>query len=210
MTLQRTNLICGKAPNFIGSWFLDEPSLCEAIIDFFEQNNSRQVEGTTVHGVDKSKKNSTEIKIDPKDLLDPTHSMLVTYVHDLHACYLDYLQQWPFLGAMLKEVDIGTFHIQRYDPGGHFRAVHTERASAYTLHRVLVWMTYLNTVEEGGRTNFSHYGLDVKPERGLTLIWPAEWTHAHAGQVVTSGSKYVITGWFTFPLVSEAEQVVLA
>ena len=68
-------------------------------------------------------------------------------------------------------------------------------------HRVLAWMTYLNTVEDGGSTLFPHYNLEIKPKRGQTLIWPAEWTHAHCGDVVERGSKYIITGWMHFPPV---------
>ena len=56
-------------------------------------------------------------------------------------------------------------------------------------------MTYLNDVDGGGTTFFSHYDLEIKPKKGLTLIWPAEWTHAHKGNVLHSGSKYIITGW---------------
>jgi hypothetical protein len=60
-------------------------------------------------------------------------------------------------------------------------------------------MTYLNDVEDGGSTYFSHYDLDVQPQRGMTLIWPAEWTHAHSGRILNSGVKYIITGWMHFP-----------
>ena len=60
-------------------------------------------------------------------------------------------------------------------------------------------MTYLNDVNDGGATYFSHYDLEVKPIKGLTLIWPAEWTHAHRGNVLKTGLKYIITGWLHFP-----------
>ena len=70
------------------------------------------------------------------------------------------------------------------------------------MDRVLVFMTYLNDDFEGGMTTFNHYDLDVKPVTGLTLIWPAEWTHAHQGQVITKGSKYIITGWLNMPLIA--------
>ena len=60
-------------------------------------------------------------------------------------------------------------------------------------------MTYLSNVEEGGSTYFNHYDLDIKPTKGLTLLWPAEWTHSHKGNVLKSGLKYIITGWLTFP-----------
>ena len=81
----------------------------------------------------------------------------------------------------------------------HFAALHSERTSLDTLHRIFAWMTYLNDVEDGGQTNFSHYGIKIKPEIGKTLIWPAEWTHAHTGEVLKSGKKYMITGWMHFP-----------
>ncbi|GIS66316.1 MAG: hypothetical protein CM1200mP5_1000 [Candidatus Pelagibacterales bacterium] len=45
-------------------------------------------------------------------------------------------------------------------------------------------MTYLNNVEDGGTTNFEYYDIKVKPEIGKTLIWPAEWTHAHTGSIL--------------------------
>ena len=67
------------------------------------------------------------------------------------------------------------------------------------LHRVFAFMTYLNNVNEGGTTDFLYYDLKVRPETGKTLIWPAEWTHAHTGSVVEGGEKYIITGWMHFP-----------
>ena len=59
-------------------------------------------------------------------------------------------------------------------------------------------MTYLNNVEDGGTTNFEYYDIKVKPEIGKTLIWPAEWTHAHTGSILKSGTKYIVTGWIQF------------
>ncbi len=59
-------------------------------------------------------------------------------------------------------------------------------------------MTHLNDVENGGETYFPHYDIRVRPQRGLTLIWPAEWTHAHAGEELKRGKKYIITGWLSF------------
>jgi hypothetical protein len=66
-------------------------------------------------------------------------------------------------------------------------------------------MTYLNDVDvdAGGRTSFDHYGIQVRPQTGVTLIWPAEWTHAHRGEVLSSGIKYIITGWMHFTTPGE-------
>jgi len=51
----------------------------------------------------------------------------------------------------------------------------------------------------GGETYFSHYDINVKPKKGLTIIWPAEWTHAHRGNILLGESKYMLTGWMSFP-----------
>ena len=99
----------------------------------------------------------------------------------------------------MGQVDIVPFTLQRYSAGGHFQKPHAERMAFGFMHRVLAWMTYLNDVPAGGATTFHHYGIQVRPERAKTLIWPAEWTHVHAGEIVPSGTKYIITGWMHFP-----------
>lgn len=197
--MQRIELTGTAQPNFIGCWNLENPALCDGIVEFFEQHPVRQRPGESGAGVNAAIKNSVDINVNPADLEAGSHAVLASYMQALHACFQDYQAQWPFLAGMLKVADIGDFNIQRYLPGGHFSAVHSERTTLGSAHRVLAWMTYLNDVDDGGQTRFTHYGLDVKPERGKTLIWPAEWTHAHAGAVVAAGKKYVITGWMHFP-----------
>ena len=65
-------------------------------------------------------------------------------------------------------------------------------------------MTYLNDVEEGVETLFNHFNIKIKPKRGKTLIWPAEWTHSHTGDILNSDKKYIITGWMHFPHDSDS------
>ena len=67
-----------------------------------------------------------------------------------------------------------------------------------TVKRLLVYMTYLNTVKKGGHTEFLYQKLKIKPEKGLTLIWPADFTHTHRGNVVEEGDKYIATGWYCY------------
>jgi len=59
-------------------------------------------------------------------------------------------------------------------------------------------MTYLNDVTDEGGTEFFHQKLKVSPEKGLTLIWPVDWTHLHRGVPSPTQEKYIITGWFSF------------
>ena len=106
--------------------------------------------------------------------------------------------QYDFLKTFVKKLHIGPFNIQKYYPGDHFNKIHAERTDMSTIHRIFAWMTYLNDVEDGGTTDFDYYKIKVKPKTGKTLIWPAEWTHAHYGSVLKSGEKFIITGWIDF------------
>ena len=186
-------------PNFIGIFQVDT-SLCDKIIDFFNENQSLQSKGEVINGVDETKKKSVDIAVNPKDLSKPDYQNLKIYFDYLFNCYKEYRVQWPFLNEVFEKVDIGSFNIQMYPPGGHFTKLHSERTSIKTLHRLFAFMTYLNDDFEDGETLFEHYSLSVKPKKGKTLIWPAEWTHAHKGNVVSNGSKYIITGWLNIAI----------
>ena len=189
--------------HFIGSWNLENNKLCNEIIQLFENNKDLQKQGVTGKGRDLKIKKTIDIKVNPNDLKKPKFEILKQYINELHKCFLDYQNQWPFLKSILKTVYVPTFNIQKYSRGDHFAALHSERTSLATLHRLFAWMTYLNDVVDGGQTNFSHYGIKIKPETGKTLIWPAEWTHAHTGEILKSGTKYIVTGWMHFPSPEE-------
>ena len=47
----------------------------------------------------------------------------------------------------------------------------------------------------GDSSSYQIGTIKVKPECGKTLIWPAEWTHAHYGSILKKNEKYIITGW---------------
>ena len=61
-------------------------------------------------------------------------------------------------------------------------------------YRIITFLWYLNTVEEGGETEFwgEH---KVKPEAGKLILFPASWTFPHCGKMPISSNKYIITGW---------------
>ena len=187
--------------NFIGSWHINNDELFEKIITFFENNKHLHNQGAIDSGISLLEKKTTDLTVDPVDLKDKQFSFLNDYFIELLKCYNDYKIQWPFISENIKTVDIPSFNIQRYLPGDHFSKIHTERSSTSTSHRIFAWMTYLNDLNDdaGGCTKFQHFNIKIKPQKGKTLIWPAEWTHAHSGEVLNSGKKYIITGWMCFP-----------
>ena len=186
------------APNFIGSWII-QSDLCDQLVSYFEKNEGKQVQGSTSSGVNLKTKDRVDISIAPNEIKLPENKIFKIYFDSLFDCYKDYNIQWPFLKKWGRTLKIGSFNLGRYNQGQHFQKEHCERDSLKTLHRLFAFMTYLNDVEEGGSTYFKHYDLEIQPKKGLTLIWPAEWTHIHNGNVIKKGTKYIITGWIYFP-----------
>ena len=196
--MKKIDITNNKNPNFIGAYNIENDSLCENIVSFFEENKDLQSQGAVGDGVDEKIKKSTDITIYPNNLKEEKFFLFKDYLNSLNKCYQDYRETYPFLKKFITKVDLGYFNIQKYLPGGHFAELHSERTSLQNLHRLFAWMTYLNDVDDGGTTDFDYFDIKVKPEKGKTLIWPAEWTHAHTGSILKSGKKYIITGWMHF------------
>tara|TARA_B100001250_G_C19758552_1_gene771330 strand:- start:897 stop:1502 length:606 start_codon:yes stop_codon:yes gene_type:complete len=185
-------------PNFISAWLIEPLSLCDDLIKYFELNKTRQKKGISAQGHNIEAKDSVDIVIRPNEIPLHGNEIFQTYFEKLFECHHDYISQWPFIKNISQKYEIGSFNLQRYQPGQHFKKIHTERSCLGNLQRIFVFMTYLNDVKDGGSTYFSHYDLEIQPKKGLTLIWPAEWTHAHRGNILNSGNKYIITGWIDF------------
>lgn len=96
------------------------------------------------------------------------------------------------------------FQIQKYQPKEGFFAWHCEQSlvTPMTCDRALVFMTYLNDVPNGG-TRFLNQNIITPAVKGLTLIWPTDWTHTHCGQISEDHIKYIATGWFFYKRTSD-------
>ena len=97
----------------------------------------------------------------------------------------------------------GTINIQRYEKGqGGYPHWHSEQYpqsnSTEALHRVALYMFYLNDVDEGGETEFYYQGRALKPSKGSMVIAPAGFTHSHRGNIPISHHKYIATSWVMF------------
>lgn len=180
--------------NFIGEYMLDDLSICDEIIDFYSTSNKKQL-GATSKGVDIAVKNSTDVMVNWQ-----TDEIAQKYVDSLAGLTNKYIEEYNFCNVYSAWSITEPINIQHYDPNGGFYKWHTERASSDmpVASRHLAFMTYLNDVNDAGETEFYYQKLKVKPKKGLTLIWPADWTHTHRGVPSPTEEKYIITGWFNF------------
>ena len=89
------------------------------------------------------------------------------------------------------------YNLQKYEPRQGYFSVHCENAGQESgIHRMLVWMIYLNTVTDGGGTYFENYDRITDAVEGRCVLWPPYWTHFHKGIVSNTQTKYIATGWF--------------
>ncbi len=188
---------------FVGD-FTVKPAICDRLIELHRTCDRQGLvkRGAMSKGdtpvVDLAKKDSFDVFVSaiPERLQDEYG--IPDYFAELKRCLDQYTTRHPLLQR------IGTFRmtetpiIQHYRPGGGFMLEHFERSSFATTTRMLVWMTYLNDVTDGGGTRFVYQGHTFEAVRGRTLIWPSDFTHTHAGVVSPTQHKYIITGWLNF------------
>jgi len=182
---------------FMGAWYID-PRVCEALIDYFEANQDKE-EGTCGNSqgephVDKSIKDSTDIHIKA----DNIYGIVGIYRQQLQKVLECYIEKYPEANKVEKFNIKGQYNMQKYPVSGGFKKWHAENnGNNLTGKRHLVFMTYLNDVKNGG-TEFLYQNVVTPCEKGLTLIWPAGWTHYHRGVVSEFDEKYIVTGWYEF------------
>ena len=90
------------------------------------------------------------------------------------------------------------FQIQHYEKKVGRYQWHCDLAGLNRSYRQLACILYLNSVEEGGETEFKHPKYLVKPEQGKVILFPPFWTHTHRGRMPISGDKTIITTFIGF------------
>jgi len=187
--------------NFIGEWNIDNNILCEKIVKFFhtsEYSKLNKRPGHTFNGISAQQKKSTDLSVSVENLNNI--EVLNNYIKELQKICYNYIQKYKWCNQYYPWTILEDVNIQYYLPSEAYYSWHTERFSSVFPHnnRHLVFMTYLNTVTDGGETEFYYQNLKIKPEIGKTLIWPSDWTHTHRGLPSPSQEKYIITGWYSF------------
>jgi len=178
---------------FIGGWYIPS-NVCDKFIKIFKSNPGNQSPGLI---------GPPPLKIDPKqkESMDITISNIST--DPFFMVYSGYLKQvlhkyedkYPEVKNFDKFGMVESPQIQYYKPGQGYKVWHCERDGKH--NRCLVFMTFLNMVPHGG-THFKYQDLTVPAEKGLTLIWPTDFTHTHKGQITKKHEKYILTGWLGY------------
>jgi len=184
--------------DFIFMDYLSDLTICDKLIKKHKKSKEK-LEGL-IGGrngeleVNKEHKDSIDIHLDYEDPL------ALEYVKALQELAVKYMEKFPFCNEYSAWAITERINLQYYKPRAGFKAWHSERTgrNGESAFRHLVFMTYLNDVTDKGETEFFHQKLKIKPKKGLTVIWPSDWTYTHRGIPSPTQNKYIVTGWFNF------------
>lgn len=84
------------------------------------------------------------------------------------------------------------YNMLKYSGGQEYRAHYDGNTST---HRCVSAIVYLNNDYEGGQVEFTNFGIKIKPEPGMFLLFPSNYAYTHIAHPVTDGTKYAIVTW---------------
>ena len=175
-------------PNVLGE------NLCHALIELLENSPHLQMR------VDNDQRPSfTQISlqrmVDGQKYIEPiTNAMkqcFQRYIHNLpdFATYFPHqfsLEQYRVKKYKNDNIDVFEDHVDVHD---------------YTsARRFLACLFYLNTIEQGGETEFllSTHNKVIQPIQGSVVVFPPNWQFPHRGRKTISDNKYILSSYFHF------------
>jgi|21_taG_2_1085346.scaffolds.fasta_scaffold22767_4 hypothetical protein len=191
--------------SMIGTWFM--PSFVIDDINKFWENNKEKARKGQTGDNSMYVKDSMDISIGAYNFDEPFGS----YRNELQKCLDQYCKTYPESDKQQQHFNIhANYNLQWYPKDGGFKTWHHENAGTLeSIHRHLVFMTYLDDVPNGG-TMFKYQNLKTPAKKGLTVIFPSSFTHVHKGEISKNHEKKILTGWYSytdiFKMVNSATQ----
>jgi hypothetical protein len=172
---------------------------CAEFIKWFWSNTDLHVQGKVYGGVDASslsntvnldRKNTTQAYPKPEDPISDTITKIIFSGYDEYASKLPVPQGQPLCTT--------TYSIRVYRKGEGKFLEHVDQSAGPNVTRIFGVILYLNTVDDGGETDFLDYNLKIKPEAGKLLIFPCNYLYRHQGNIPISDDKYIVTAFINF------------
>lgn len=85
-----------------------------------------------------------------------------------------------------------SYSMLKYSGGQHYKA-HADGETA--TGRSISAICYLNDNYDGGEIEFVNFGIKIKPEKGMLILFPSNYAYKHIAHPVTDGIKYAIVTW---------------
>ncbi len=207
MTEMEFNWLKGPNAFIMAADGILDTDLCATAIEVVKTNYTHLFEsGPTWSGVRPLVKNTNDWTIEGQTLqaLKVHAPVLDQLRHEaqlaMHLAISQYIELNEALWWWPDRNDSG-FRLQHYFKGAGYYRTHADgtpwepMASGGGNPRVLGCIIYLNTVEVGGGTNFPQHNVICPAKAGRIALFPAAWTHQHAGMTPLSSDKWILSSF---------------
>ena len=86
------------------------------------------------------------------------------------------------------------YSVLKYSAGQYYNG-HYDYASSN--NRQLSAICYLNNDFEGGELEFKYFDIKIKPQPGMLILFPSNFTYSHVSHEVREGTKYALVTWLS-------------
>ena len=203
--------------HFIREYYISDPSICDTVFDALKKLKSNGYGGPGATYT--TEKNG--------DMYNPVLRELTDIKESWDILIPDFAEMYPDgpgelrldeLSKELNEVIIPQYfediellfagqifplkppHFQLYEPGGGYKVWHTD-SQGQNIHRMFVFIMYLNDVPDGG-TEFKYQNYTCEAKKGKVVFFPANFCYVHRSQISYTSEKAIMTGWLDTDLIS--------
>jgi len=180
-------------------------ALCDDLITMYELEDNKY-DGLTFSGVNKLVKDTTDFIMPKNDKVwERIEKNLYKQLMNGLEEYIKHLNKDEYSNKNNKYhifdnsgLQVDCFMLQKYNKCSGRYTYHNDFAneSEKNRYRVITFIWYLNDVTDGGETEFFGGKINIKPEKGKLVLFPASWAFPHRGKMPLSNDKYIITNWF--------------
>jgi|TARA_R100001443_G_scaffold18043_1_gene28692 hypothetical protein len=169
------------------------PSHCDELIKIFEiQRNDLAYSRYENEKATKNIKNDLAIDYERDNYPDALKEIMKGFretfsLYDKETNFTSYTN--------IKELHYVPIKCQKTKPGEGYHLWHVEREYNFNCRRALVYTVYLNTIEEGGETEFLLQKVRYNPVKGRVCIFPSGYPYVHRGNPPLQEDKYILTSW---------------
>lgn len=121
---------------------------------------------------------------------------LKSIVQILHKYKAIYEEECGITPSLPMPDGLGPLTVKQYKANGEDCFEPHYDSAGSKCSRYLVFLFYLNDVEEGGETEFVDLDCAVEARKGRLLIFPPFWMYRHSGNMPVSNDKVILSTYY--------------